>query len=294
MRFEPTVFLMRWGTARSDRKRDKGLTTPADVTRVDGLCYGPDKKWNALDVYYPKGAQGRLPVIVSFHGGGYVYGTKEVYQFYGMSLAQRGFAVVNFNYHLAPEAQYPTPLRECNAVMAWICAHADEYHLDPDNLFLVGDSAGAQMASQYAALYANPAYAELMDIHPPKGLRLAAVGLNCGMYHLRETAGMGKKPLSTYFAADPDAAYGRQLDVLDFIDANYPPAYVMSAANDFLRFECEPMAELLRSRGVPVACKIYGEPEDKTACHVFHCNVRLPLGQQCNDDETAFFRQYVR
>ena len=69
--------LMRINAGRSDRKRDRGLVTPKNITRINDIRYGSHPKWNALDVYYPAGTQGVLPVIVSFHGGGYVYGTKE-------------------------------------------------------------------------------------------------------------------------------------------------------------------------------------------------------------------------
>ena len=55
-----------------------------------------------LDVYRPKlNIKGKLPVIMSVHGGGWVYGDKDVYQWYCMNLAQRGFAVVNYSYRLA-------------------------------------------------------------------------------------------------------------------------------------------------------------------------------------------------
>ncbi|MBR1622682.1 MAG: carboxylesterase family protein, partial [Pseudobutyrivibrio sp.] len=79
--------------AEGDDKRDAGLTTPDDVERFDDIIYGEDTKWQVLDVYRPKNVQGKLPVIISVHGGGWVYGDKERYQFYCMSLAERGFVV---------------------------------------------------------------------------------------------------------------------------------------------------------------------------------------------------------
>ena len=58
----------------SDTKRDAGLTTPHDVERFDDIVYGDDPKWQILDVYRPREASGKkLPVIVSIHGGGWVY-----------------------------------------------------------------------------------------------------------------------------------------------------------------------------------------------------------------------------
>ena len=68
-----------------DTLRDRGLSTPPDVERFDNIVYGPDEVWNVLDVYRPKASKDEvLPVIVSVHGGGWVYGDKDRYQFYCM------------------------------------------------------------------------------------------------------------------------------------------------------------------------------------------------------------------
>ena len=100
-----------------DDIRDEGLTTPAGVIRHDDIAYGPDTAWQVMDLYLPEDAEGPLPVIVSVHGGAWVYGDKERYQWYCMDLALRGFAVVNFTYRLAPEFKFPTSLEDaCLAV----------------------------------------------------------------------------------------------------------------------------------------------------------------------------------
>ena len=109
---------------RSDEKRDRGLTTPERIHREDDIPYGKDPQ-QLMDIYYPKGTCEKLPVIVSIHGGGYVYGDKERYQYYCMDLAQRGFAVVNFTYRLAPEHRFPAQLKDLNSVMNFICRHRE-------------------------------------------------------------------------------------------------------------------------------------------------------------------------
>ena len=130
----------------------------------------------------------KTPGILWIHGGGYVYGSTKQYQFYCMGLAQRGFAVVSFNYHLAPKYKFPTPVYDTNLVMEWICRKAEIYGFDTDNVVIVGDSAGAQLASQYAVICTDPEYAKIMEITPPE-FTLRAVGLNCGMYDLKKRAG---------------------------------------------------------------------------------------------------------
>lgn len=283
------TLLFRLGCAWSDRKRDRGLTTPDDVTRQDGIVYGPDRKHHTLDLYRPKQAEGRLPVIVSVHGGGYIYGSTVQYQFYCMHLAQLGFAVVNFNYRLAPKYKFPAPLEDTNRVLAWVCANADEQGLDPENVFLVGDSAGAQIACQYAVICSNPAYEKLMDVHPPR-FRLGAVGLNCGVYDVTELVRDPHNSIAReYLGKDPDV-FGEQLDVLKFVTGDFPPTYLLSAKGDFLLSCCRPMEELLRSRGVETACKIYG---GETNGHVFHIDQRSAPGREANRDETDFFRAHL-
>ena len=102
---------IRINWAIGDAKRDAGLTTPDDIMRFDDISYGPYGKDNLLDIYVLKDTKTVRPTIVNIHGGGWVYGCKEIYQFYCMRLAERGFTVVNINYRLAPETRFPA-LRE--------------------------------------------------------------------------------------------------------------------------------------------------------------------------------------
>lgn len=276
--------------AAGDAKRDAGLSTPEGIERFDGISYGQHAA-HTLDVYRPKGA-GVLPLIVSVHGGGYVYGSTEVYQFYCMDLALRGFAVVSFNYRLAPEFKFPTPLFDLNRVMEWVQENAEKYSLDLENIFMLGDSAGAQLASQYAAISTNAEYAEIMGIRPT-GLAIRALGLNCGMYDLHSHLQNKEGPngvMSCYFTDSPEV-FGEKLDVLSFITAGYPPAYLISSPGDFLLANCRPMAELLRSRGVEAEYRIYGGEDTG---HVFHVDIRSEVGRQANDDEISFFINHIK
>lgn len=252
---------MRKEWKENDAKRDAGLTTPEDIRRFDNLVYGPDPVWNVLDVYRPKAAEGILPVIVSVHGGGWVYGDKELYQFYGMSLAQRGFAVVNFTYRLAPEYKYPAPLEDINMVIGWMYQNKKEYGLDMDHVFMVGDSAGGHLAGLYSAICTNPACAENYRFTVPNGFKPVALGLNCGAYsHGIEIAGV------------PD---DKEL------------------MGDFCRGHAPILREALEENRVPYFFRTYGD-ERKPLYHVFHVNVREKAGQRCNDDECIFFQCMIR
>jgi acetyl esterase/lipase len=278
---------------QGDKKRDKGLQTPVDIERKDNLSYGSHGKWSLLDVYSPKENQGALPVIVNIHGGGWVYGTKEVYQYYCMSLAQRGFAVVNFNYRLAPASKFPAPLEDLNQVIHWIFEHAAEQPFDLKRIFFVGDSAGANIAALYSCLCVNPDYARMFTIQPPAGFVPKAVALNCGMYHIYSVAEQNAGGISGLLKDFLGKKYGRddleKINVSSFITRDFPPTYLMTADYDFLKFQAPYMKEKLDEFQITHEYKIYGNGNKKVG-HVFHCNIRLPEAKQCNDEECEFFK----
>ena len=290
MSFQSIMF--NFGASRADRKRDSQIPLPEGITECRNISYGSHGKWNLLDVYYPTGTVEPLPTIVSIHGGGYVYGSKEIYWRYGMDMARRGFAFVNFNYRLAPQWKFPTPLWDTNSIMEWICKNAVRYHLDPSRIILVGDSAGAQLASQYAAIATNPEYAAVFHMTVPE-IQIRALGLNCGMYDMQMQAAQPRKGIHLDYLGKKLSAEDPRLNVQDAIGSNYPPAYITTACHDFLREAAEPMYRFLVGKGIRTEWKCYGSEEDKGVGHVFHVNILLPDAITCNDDSAAFFRENI-
>lgn len=287
---------VRWSFARSDAVRDAGLATPDDVVRYDGLRYGDDPQWQTLDVYRPRSGEGRmLPVIVSVHGGGWVYGDKDLYQFYCMSLAQRGFSVINFSYRLAPEHKFPAPLEDTNAVFRWVLDHAAGYGFDRKHIFAVGDSAGANILGLYCAVCADPGYAAGYEFQSPDGFIPTAVALNCGLYRIR------RKRLPTtldqLLARDflPKRGSREELgriDVAARITGKFPPAFVMTANGDFLREQAPPLCRALEAKGVAYLYRCYGDDQERLG-HVFHCDCNSRAAKRCNDEECTFFMGFL-
>ncbi len=276
----------------SDKKRDAAIPLPIHVECCRDIPYGPQGREQLLDIYYPTAAQGQLPTIVSVHGGGYVYGNKEIYRRYCMDLARRGFAVVNFNYRLAPRVRFPGPLEDTNRVLTWLLENAAPYHLDPHRVFLVGDSAGAQIVSQYAAIWSNPGYAAHFDFTVPP-VKLLALGLNCGMYDARSFCGEKPTGLARDYMGPRVDLSDPRLDVLEAVTAVYPPASITTACHDFLRSCAQPMQAHLQSRGVEAALTCYGSDGDRATGHVFHINILTAEALRCNDDQCAFFHRFL-
>lgn len=296
---------------KNDDIRDSGLTAPDDVARVTGLKYGTDPA-QVLDIYYPAGADKALPAIVSVHGGGFVYGDKERYQYYCMSLAQRGFAVVNFSYRLAPEHRFPAQLEDTNLVMRYISSCGSEAAggcdsediagkgaavdaaagtalrmIDLNNLFMVGDSAGAMLASQYCAALSNPAYARTLGLDLPP-VRIRACALNCGLYAFDPRK---DRMMARCYFDGPAEDHTDRMDIGGNITKDFPPAFIMTSTGDFLQARAEPFAAILAREGAEYELHVYGDMKNKPG-HVFHCNMKDPLAKRCNDDECAFFLKH--
>ena len=119
-----TIEQMRIQWAEGDARRDAGLTQPEDIVCFTDIPYGPLPE-QLLDVYCPLGTEKPRPAIISSHGGAWFYGDKKLYSHYCMRLARRGFAVVNFDYRLAPEHKYPAPVEDTCRVLKWMQENAE-------------------------------------------------------------------------------------------------------------------------------------------------------------------------
>lgn len=285
---------MRKDWSKNDALRNSKYSIPDSVVLYDDISYGKYKDANLLCVYKPKARHSeKLPCIVNFHGGGFFYGDKEVYQFYSAELAAQGFAVVTFNYRLAPEHKYPKQLEDINNVMKWISVNGKNYGLDTENLFFVGDSAGGRLVYDYTVMVTNPQYAKMFNIETP-GLKPKAVGLNCGVYDFDlMTDKMQLMMIKSYTGSHGLKKYAEHLKTKNFLTADFPPAFVMSASHDFCQYQLKPMVELLKSKGIKTVSKIYGTPEDQNAFHVFHVDIGTDLAKECNQDECNFFKSFI-
>lgn len=281
---------------KGDDIRDAGLTTPDYVERADDILYGEDPTWQKLDLYRPKERTAeKLPVIVSIHGGGWVYGDKERYQYYCMSLVKHGFAVVNFTYRLAPEFLFPAALEDTNLVAEWIMKHAEEYQLDTEHIFGVGDSAGAHMLGLYASICTNPEYAKQYDFQIPEGFAWKAVALNCGAYQITisgDAQDFTGQLMSELLPEKGSAEELKKINVIDHVSEAFPPVFLMTSNGDFLKADAPLLMKKLMECQVPHMFHFYGD-KDTMLYHVFHLNMKTEIAEECNKEECDFFKRYL-
>ena len=281
---------------KSDDERDALMSTPEDVERWDNIVYGKiDRKIQVLDVYRPRQAEDEeLPVIISVHGGGWVYGDKDRYQYYCMSLAQRGFAVVNFTYRLAPEHKFPAPLEDLNLVCKWVMKRANRYHFDTERIFAVGDSAGAHLLGLYAGICTNPDYAVKYDFQVPEGFALTAIALNCGVYAFGGKDASSQGDLELMKEVLPEQGTEEELEkinVLSTITDVYTPVFCMTAVRDFQKFQAPALVAKLTENQVPFVYRVFGDKVNGLK-HCFHLDIKTVDAAQSNDAECDFFREF--
>ncbi len=125
----------------------------------------------AVRIYTPAGAGSeRLPALVWFHGGGWVFGSLDTADFTCRGIANRaGCRVISVAYRLAPEAKFPAAVDDCFAVTKWIADHAADLGVDADRIAVGGDSSGGNLAavvSQLARDQGGPSLAFQALVYP--------------------------------------------------------------------------------------------------------------------------------
>jgi acetyl esterase/lipase len=121
----------------------------AEVAFEEGIEYAnPDNQHLKLNLARPKEVAGgaRLPAIVCIHGGGFRAGDRAGWNERCRKLAERGYVAVTVTYRLAPRSQFPAAVQDVKAAVRWLRANAGKYHVDPDRIGAVGDSAGGHLA----------------------------------------------------------------------------------------------------------------------------------------------------
>ncbi len=262
---------------------------PEPVHQVEDRSIAGPESDIPIRIYRSSDAQD-APLVVFFHGGGFVIGNLETHDGLCRSLCnEAGATVVAVDYRLAPEHQYPAAPLDCYAATCWAADHAQELGADASKLLVAGDSAGgclAAVVSQMARDKDGPAIAGQLLIYPvTDGVTdTASYQRNGEGYFL--TAGMMQWFLQQYIA-DPEQINEPMASPLRHKKlAGLPKAMILTAEYDPLLDDGASYAKALTDAGVDTDYRCYDG--------MIHGFVSFPFGLTTAKDAISDMAAFIR
>ena len=220
----------------------------------------------AFDVYRHGSKLGfKLPTVINFHGGGYMAGGKEYRSGIASYLVDKlDICVINVNYHKCETFRFPQFSRDSLKALAWIEEHADELNVDLSNLYIMGDSAGAQIAAHAITIIQNDEMREALGC-VKCSLKFKAALLFCGPYDvitavtspsiLDIARGLGNKVLGIDMRKPEELEaypYKKYLNLLEWVGDDFPPCFIGHTKHDiFCAGQGERLIAELKKRNIP-------------------------------------------
>ena len=204
---------------------------------------------------------GDLPLLVYFHGGGWLLGSIESHDIITRALCvASGAAVVSVGYRLAPEYKFPVALDECVSVVHWLHGHGADLGVDPGRIALAGDSAGGNLAIASALRIrdegAGPHLVFLLLVYPVVTTDLSDASWDDrfeGYFLYRDELAWHQ----SHYLSHASLGANPYVSVLDADLRDLPPALVICAGCDPLHLQGERLRERLAAAEVLVTCREY-------------------------------------
>ena len=271
-------------TKRMDENRIATLSFPDGVTESNN------------HVYYPENTEGKLPVIIDIHGGGWMYGDKELNKIYCMTLAKKGYVVFNMSYRLYPEVNVRDQLWDISNALKWIKDNMDIFPCQQNNIFLTGDSAGGMLAFFTAMICGSEYLQEKFDT-VATGMSFNAIGLTCPMLFMND--GSKESLYCRIMLGDnyKNEKWGNLVNMDNLLPySKVPPTFIMTSSGDFLaKKHTRKGADYLKAIGADYRFMDFAPFEGKDLPHVFP--VLYPeseISQRAIDGMLSFFIKHAQ
>jgi acetyl esterase len=280
---------------RESYGRLNGVASKAEMASVTDRTFPGPAGDVPVRVYVPTAKPGPHPVLVYFHGGGWVIGDLDTHDATVRALAAAsGLTVVSVDYRLAPEHRFPAAVDDCLAAVRWVASPAGAASLgaDPARLGIGGDSAGGNLVAVAAQQLRDtgPALRFQLLVYPVTDARLAhpSIDENADGYLLTKAdiewfRGHYLGSDWNRSAADPRVS---PLLAADEAVRGVAPALVITAEYDPLRDEGEAYAAKLRAAGVDATASRY----DGMIHGFFSLGDLIPEGKAAIDEAAEALR----
>jgi acetyl esterase len=265
---------------------------PAGVSARDVTIPVPGASIPAR-VFSPAGAkEGRLPILIYFHGGGWVLGDHadpDIVRTCETLADAAGCIVVSVGYRLAPENKFPTAIEDAYASLVWVAQNAASLGGDSSKVAVSGDSAGGNLAAVVSLMARDrrgPGIALQVLVYPVTNHSFTSGSYrDCGAGYGLATEEM-KWFWDHYLRSPADGENAYASPVRAAVLAGLPPAFVLTAEYDPLRDEGEDYGMRLKQAGVPTKVVRYQG--------MIHGFFTLPFGGEGRRDVAEALREAFR
>ena len=284
-------------TKPEDEKRIARLSLPEGIKEVNNIPYTDSGSiYHTLDVYYPEDAKGPLPVIIEIHGGGWMYGTKDLNKLYAQYLAKRGFVVFNLSYRLVPEVFVPAQLQDVALAINKVKELLPEFPCDTDKIILTGDSAGGQLASFTAAISRSGVLRDHFDC-VDHGLDFSCLVLTSPVAYMNDSGPMGLYCRKMWGEGGSKKSNSRYMNIDELIATakDFPPTLLITSSGDTLALtQTRKLFRTLLEGSFEAQLLDFPKFEGKHLPHVFAClEPYSKAGALCIDKICEFINKYI-
>lgn len=276
----------------SDERRARAAQgiDPEPVARVEERSVATPHGAVPLRVYWPRTAGQGLPLVVYFHGGGWVICDLDSHD--GLCRAMTNATdsiVVSVGYRRAPEHPFPAAAEDAYAATVWVAQHAEELGGDPQRISVAGDSAGGNLAAVTALMARDrggPELAFQLLVYPITDCDFTTTSYqeNAEGYYVTRAA---MEWYWRHYLQDADGTHPHASPLRADDHSGLPPAHVVTAEYDPLRDEGEAYAAALQEAGVPVTVRRY----DGMFHGFFSLGAMLDGAKQANAEAFAALRE---
>lgn len=236
---------------KNDRKRLANASYSTDGVKIlSDLYYKDDGDlYHNFDIYYGNSSRNLLPTVVNVHGGGLVYGTKEICKQACVYMAKFGFNVANINYRLLPDVTLRDQIKDVIDGLTYIYENSHRLNLRSDKIFLTSDSAGSFLTLAALALMKDENFREIFGIKA-KDIKISGMALISPMTGLLKSGSLS--------LINEPARRGLTQDQIPFTDdilkalANtiLPPTIITTSEEDFIRDQALSIKNFLDERNI--------------------------------------------
>ena len=250
-----------------------------------------------LDLLTPVKDNPSAPLIVYFHGGGWMVGDKSSYLRLGAAWSQLGYSFASINYRLCPQVAWQEQLQDIHAGTL-LARELTKTENGPRHVIFAGDSAGGHLAAWYTAATRRPELAEFAGISglPPAESVKASI-LIYGAYDMQTTHKSGFIFMDTYLknlmGPHPSPEVLDKLSPLHYIGPDFPPAYILGIDIDRLYPESLALIHKLDELQVPHRDFLVKKSEYPLARHGFVNVSGLDFAERFLKESSAFLQEFL-